>query len=41
MDTPSAIKLANPRIKITSIERFHPVAPATTANVVTVPSIHP
>ena len=41
IDAPSAKRFASPKIMIVLLERSHPVAPATTAKVVTVPSTAP
>jgi len=41
IESPSAIKLAKPKIRTTHGEREAPETPATTANVVTVPSSPP
>jgi hypothetical protein len=41
MEKPSAMRFAKPRIRITEVSRLAPVDPATTANVVTLPSIPP
>ncbi len=41
IDAPSAKRLANQRMMMILLVRSHPVAPATTAKVVTVPSTAP
>jgi hypothetical protein len=41
MDSPSAIRLAKPRISTTPAESEAPVTPAATAQVVTMPSSPP
>ena len=41
MENPSANRLANPNIKITEGESEAPTTPATTAKVVTAPSVAP